>query len=93
MRRAADDQLAQIDDSSQECAELSPGDCAYFEDEIEFQPADPDFHCVRHAKKQESRDADAAALASGAKTREQLREENGKVRIARIHWDRVKAPR
>jgi len=38
MRRAADDQLAQIDDSSQECAELSPGDCAYFEDEIEFQP-------------------------------------------------------
>lgn len=46
----------------------------------------------RAAEKQRSRDADAAALAAGEKTREQLREENSHFRdIARepILWDEM----
>jgi hypothetical protein len=47
----------------------------------------------RQAEKQASRDADAEALASGTKTREQLRAENGLVRISRIDFASVRAPR
>jgi hypothetical protein len=39
----------------------------------------------REREKQVSRDADAFALRVGSKSREQLRQENGKVRIAWIH--------
>lgn len=48
---------------------------------------------ARQREKQASRDEDARALASGEKSRERLRRENAKVIIARIHWDRVRAPR
>ena len=43
----------------------------------------------RAREKQAARDADAAALASGAKTREQLTRENGilTVDMARPRWD------
>lgn len=47
----------------------------------------------RAAEKQRSRDADAAALKSGEKTREQLREENSHFRnIAHqpIQWDKMR---
>lgn len=47
----------------------------------------------RQKEKQKSRDKDKEDLESGRKTREQLREENTKIKIAKIHWDRVKAPR
>ena len=47
----------------------------------------------RQREKQASREDDAYALASGKKTRDQLRHENGLIRIARIDWDSVRAPR
>lgn len=47
----------------------------------------------REQEKQRSRDEDQRALASGEKTREQLREENTKLRITKIDFTRVRAPR
>jgi len=47
----------------------------------------------RVREKQASRVADAHALASGLKSREQLRRENGWIRIARVDWSNVRAPR
>jgi hypothetical protein len=47
----------------------------------------------RQREKQASRDADEKALEFGRKTREQLRKENGLIRIVSINWEKVKAPR
>lgn len=47
----------------------------------------------RQREKQASRDKDAQDLASGHKTREQLRRENGLIRITKILWDQIRAPR
>jgi hypothetical protein len=47
----------------------------------------------RAREKQASRVADARALASGLKSRDQLRRENGLIRIARVDWSNVRAPR
>lgn len=47
----------------------------------------------RQREKQASREADEQALADGSKSREQLREENAKIRIARVYWDQVRAPK
>jgi len=47
----------------------------------------------RQHEKQASRDQDAQDLASGRKSREQLRKENSLIRIASIDWDHVKSPR
>ena len=47
----------------------------------------------RQREKQASRDKDAQDLASGRKSREQLRKENSLIRIASIDWDHVKPPR
>jgi len=48
---------------------------------------------VRQREKQASRAADARALASGLKSRDQLRRENGVVRISRIDWKHIRAPK
>ncbi len=48
------------------------------------EPFDPK---VRAAEKQASREADEAALASGAKSREDLRRENGAFALLRVRPD------
>lgn len=47
----------------------------------------------RQREKQASRASDAIALALGQKSREQLRCENGLIRIAHIDWKKVRAPK
>lgn len=44
---------------------------------------------ARIAEKQASREADAEALKSGAKTREQLTSENAWIKIAYVDWSKV----
>ena len=46
MRRSPDDPAAQVDELSQENAELRPGDSTEIEDELEFWPVDSEFHCI-----------------------------------------------
>lgn len=50
-------------------------------------------HENRQREKQVSREADEQDIVSGKKTREQLRRENGLIRIVNIFWERVKAPK
>lgn len=40
------DPWLQVDWLSQECAALDAGDCAFYEDEMEFQPTDPVYHAL-----------------------------------------------
>jgi Tfp pilus tip-associated adhesin PilY1 len=47
----------------------------------------------RRIEKQESRDTDANDLLSGKKSRQQLREGNGLIKIERINWREVRAPK
>jgi hypothetical protein len=55
------------------------------------------FGCVRSREKQAARDQDAADLASGKKTSEQLRVENGAFAFPpgriRIHYGKSRSPR
>ena len=47
----------------------------------------------RHREKQASRLADAEALASGQKDRNQLRKENTLIKIKQIDWKNIRAPK
>lgn len=47
----------------------------------------------RQCEKQASREIDDLELKSGQKSRNQLREENGLVKILSIDWDLVRAPK
>lgn len=48
---------------------------------------------ARQREKQVSRASDVRALNSGRKSRDQLRRENSLIRIARIDWQHVRAPK
>jgi hypothetical protein len=47
----------------------------------------------RQYEKQVSRDADAQDMGSGKKSRQQLRHENGWIKIMNIDYNRVKVPK